>query len=1440
MNRIMNSTVALAAVAGLALGISGTATAQTAAQGSKAPAKIAPPANVDLSKPTLFVVGYAHLDTQWRWAYPQTIREFIANTLEKNFALFEKYPNYVFNFSGSRRYAMMKEYYPEYYTKLKDYIAQGRWFPCGSSVDENDANVPSAESLVRQVLYGNKYFRSEFGVASDEYMLPDCFGFPAALPQVLGHCGVKGFSTQKLTWNACVPIPFKVGVWNGPDGTGVIAALDPGAYVGEVKENLANANSWQKRIEANGKVSGVFADYHYFGTGDMGGAPQEASVGMVEKSIETSGAIKVIESHADWLFNAITPEMRSKLPVYQGELELTEHSAGSLTSQSYMKRWNRKNELLADAAERAAVAAAWIGARDYPSQKLEDAWYLVLGSQMHDILPGTSLPKAYEYSWNDEVLAANQFAAVLEDSAAAVIASMNTQVAGTPVVVYNPTSIEREDVVEAWVAGAGASVKVTDASGKDVAAQVIGSDSSRTHVAFLAKAPSVGFITYSVTLSPAAAQPQAVLKVQEKSLENDRYVVTLNDDGDIASVLDKKAHRELLSGPSRLGLYYENPAQWPAWNQDWADRQRPAKSFVSGPANFKVVENGPARIAVEVTRHAEGSTFVQRISLASGGAGDRIESSLDIDWVSRERSLRVTFPLSASNPNATFDVQSGVIQRPNSHPKQFEYAFHQWFDLTDTKGDYGVSVMCDSKYGSDKPDDHTVRLTLLHTPGTRGGYQDQGSQDIGRHHIQYAFTGHEGSWQKAQSPLAAARFNQPLIPFAANAHAGPLGSSFSLVHTNDPNVLITAVKKAELDNSVVVRLRELPGTGASGVKVAMAAPISAAKEVDGQERGLGDAKIDGGQVVTDVRGFGLRAFSVSPAASSVKAAKVASTPVKLAFDTDVASTNAKRTDGSFDSKGNSIPAEQLPRTLNVEGVRFELGSTADGQMNAVSCAGQEIKLPQGSNVVYVLAAATEDVDVTLGVGAKSVPWHVQSWGGYVGQWDNRLWKGEAPVSAYSWSTDIAGLVPGYVKSDSVAWYCSHHHNAKGDAHYEYSYLFKYAVELPSGTTSIKLPNDGRVKVLAVSGGQLGSEKAIAAAPLFDTLADHVQDGVRIVAPAGAQSDSAEVTVTPGLYWRNGGVHYTLDGSAPSEKSPVYTGPIKVSSSATVKAAVVSPSGKVGEIASASLQVSDTTPPSIKRVMGVATSSTIAVEFSEPVDKLAPANFSVSPAKNVKSVELLGNGCLAVLTLDSALESNGKYTVTAKGIKDVSSGHNSLASADAAFSAGGAVFTLAEVKPEQLGTTIKDIPGLPVKAHDTWTLNMFVKVEKQPANHTVIVGFGRCEDDDGGVGRYVCKFANGAHFWSAKQDVEGRTALDLNRWQMLTATYDGSILRMYKDGKKIGEAPITLVDDRNEVNIAPKDPWDHKYTFNGELRGISIWNTALGEDSLAILRDTGGK
>src|ERR1035437_6561637 len=358
----------------------------------------------DISKDkVLYTIGYAHLDTEWNWEYPTTINEYIKKTMYDNFKLFEKYPDYVFNFTGSRRYNMMKEYYPELYKRVKDYIAQGRWFVSGSSVDEGEVNISSSESILRQVLYGNLFFKREFNKESYDYMLPDCFGFAATMPSIWSHAGLLGFSTQKLTWHSANGIPFNVGIWEGPDGKGLLSALNATDYGSNIVKRLDKDSDWTARLLSDFNKYGVSFDFRYYGTGDTGGAPRDKDVKNAVNSLKHDDSnFKVLLTSSDQMFRDITPKLRAKLPIYSGYLLLTEHSAGSMTSESYMKRANRKNEVLAKSAEQLASIADWLGGAAYPMTKINNSWDLVLGSQFHDILPGTATPLAYCYARSEE------------------------------------------------------------------------------------------------------------------------------------------------------------------------------------------------------------------------------------------------------------------------------------------------------------------------------------------------------------------------------------------------------------------------------------------------------------------------------------------------------------------------------------------------------------------------------------------------------------------------------------------------------------------------------------------------------------------------------------------------------------------------------------------------------------------------------------------------------------------------------------------------------------------------------------------------------------------------------------------------------------------------------------------------------------------------------
>lgn len=1037
--------------------------------------------------PTLYVVGYAHLDTQWNWDYVQTIQRYLPSTMLDNFKLFENYQHYVFNFSGANRYRMMKEYYPDDYARVKDYVAKGRWFPCGSSWEESDANVPSSESLIRQVLYGHRYFKQEFNSESAEFMLPDCFGFPASLPSILAHCGLRGFSTQKLTWGSAVGIPFDIGQWQGPDGRSVIAALNPGEYVGRVKEDLSLSRKFIDQCRRTGAGSGLYAAYHYYGTGDVGGAPTENSVRWVELSTTSTGALKVISSRADQMFRDITDEQKAKLPVYKGDLLLTEHSAGSVTSQGYMKRWNRMNEVLADAAEKASVAANLLGSTPYPREKLNAAWGLVLGAQFHDILPGTSIPKAYEYSWNDEVIALNSFASVLAEGVAGVTRGLDTRVEGIPLVVFNPLSIDREDPVEASIAVPdGAGVQVLDAAGKPTPTQVLDRTNGMARILFLARVPSAGMAVFSAVTGKIGPVASADLKAGANAIENARYRVTLDEAGDISSVFDKSAKRELLSAPARLVFTRENPREYPAWNMDWSDRSKPPCGYVEGPARIRVVENGPVRIALEVERQAENSTFVQTIRLAAGSAGDRVEVACKVDWRAKERALKVEFPMTVANPLATYNWELGKVERNNNHARKYEVPLHQWMDLTDSNGTYGVSILTDTKYGSDKPADNLLRLTLLYTPGVRKQYVSQASQDWGRHEFVYGLAGHAGKWTTTPVDWTAMRLGQPMPVFQAAKHAGQLGRTFSLIQSSSDHVAVQAVKLAEDGDAVIVRLQELRGEAIQNVELSAGAGITSATEVNGVETVLGPVPLSGDRLAVDFTPYQIRSLALTLKVPATLEPSP-SVPVVLPYNVAIFSGNGNPGGAAFDKDGRSIPAEMMADTVLSEGVTFRIGSRDGGKSNAVACQGQSIELPKGDwNRVYVLAAAADgDTEGVFTIGGRSASLRIQDWSGYIGQWDNRVFK---PKSRGKGPAADPSLRPGFIKRDPIAWFCSHRHLKDGkDDPYAYCYLFTYALDIPAGSTTLTLPENDKIRIAAVSVSRNGNDVVVPARALYDEL-----------------------------------------------------------------------------------------------------------------------------------------------------------------------------------------------------------------------------------------------------------------------------------------------------------------------------------------------------------------
>lgn len=1044
------------------------------------------PRTYDISKEkVLYTVGYSHLDTQWNWDYPVTIDVCLKNLMTQNFVLFETYPDYVFNFTGSRRYQMMKEYYPEYYPKVIDYIRKGRWFVSGSSVDEGEVNIASSESVIRQVLYGNNFFRNEFGKESMDFMLPDCFGFLSTLPSILSHCGLLGFSTQKLTWNSAVGIPFNVGIWNGPDGKGIIAALNATGYGGRVVKRLDRDSTWNARIDENNAKHKLLFDYRYYGIGDQGGAPRENDVRNAVGSLNhPDSKFKVVLTSSDQMYKDITSQIIGKMPVYSGDLLLTEHSAGTQSSQAFMKRMNRKNEHLASSAEQMAVVAETFTGASYPLQKLNKSWELLLGSQMHDILPGTSIPKAYEYSWNDEFVAANGFSQVLKNSLSRISSKLNTQTTGRTVVVYNPVAVNREDVASAELhyKTLPENIKVVNAEGVEVPSQITGREGNKLKFIFLARVPSVGVAVFDVQETVNKSQKKTVLKATSNSLENAYYKVSIAENGDIAGVIDKRLKKEILSKPLRLEFLSENPALYPAWNMDWNDRKKPPVAFLDKEATIKITEEGSVRVALQITRKGRNTEIVQTVSLSAGDAGKRVEVMNTIDWQSTGVSLKASFNFTADNEYATYNQGVASIRRGNNDEKKYEVPSNQWFDLTDKSGKFGVSVLEDCKYGSDKPDNRTLRLTLLYTPTVRGDrFRYQNSQDWGIHNVKYALYSHSGNWTQSETSWQAEFVNKPLVTFETTKHEGTLGKEHAFLNLSSSNVRLMAYKKAEQGDYYIIRVNELCGRNQQGIVLKLSSEIEDAYEVNGQEQKTGAVDFKSGTLNFDISHFAIRSFAVKlKTASSV----IEQTPIELPYNVDMMTFDRNRADNE-NARGLSYPAELIPAELISEDIRFKMGDTQDESLNTLACKGQTIYIPSSKyNKIYVLAAATVDSKGIFMLNDKPEEMTVRAWTGFVGQHYNRVFDVDGET--------VLDMKEPFVNQDNIAWFASHRHKGYPSANesYQYSYIYKYELNLPDNTTSVTLPNNSKIRIFAITVARQTGDDLQFSNSLYDDFKDN--------------------------------------------------------------------------------------------------------------------------------------------------------------------------------------------------------------------------------------------------------------------------------------------------------------------------------------------------------------
>lgn len=769
----------------------------------------------------------------------------------------------------------------------------------------------------------------------------------------------------------------------------------------------------------------------------------------------------------------LTPEQKASLPFWNTELVSTDHGVGSYTSRAIGKRWNRRGEQLADATERSAVAAMWLGTAEYPQEKIDRAWKRIIAHQFHDDITGTSLMRCYQRNWNDYVLSLNEFSEEYRASVGAVSTLMDTSfVKGTALLVNNPLqgSENRIGPVTAFVPVSESCcfVRVFDLNGEEVPSQVISRSGETLKIVFIASVPSMGYAVYDVREAEEPCSIQTRLRVQEKLLENERYRLTLDHNGDISSIYDKKVDMDLLSGPIRMGVHhYLGSTHWPAWELDFAEVMTKPVDYAHSP-KFTVVENGPARVAIETLRVCGPSTFRQVISLSAGG--DTVEVYNEIEWRSMRSLLKTQFPLAVSNPKASYDLGLGVIERGNNTPKLYEVPAQMWADITQKDASCGVSILSDSKYGWDKPLDNCLRLTGIHTP--QSAYRDESGQntmDLGLNRYSFGIFGHVGGYENG-TQMAAARFNQPMNAFLVEKHRGKLGREFSFGRISDESILVRAVKKAQDSDEIVVRFNEGTGKAHTKLRFELGAGIASAREIYASEepREEGEFLLEGGALQFDLKAFEPRSFALTLAPALISGKPASSMPINLPYNIDIVSTNRNRADCSS-SLPAALPAERFPAEIRCGGARFVTGPREDLAHNAVACSGQKLPIPKGATYLsLIMASLNGDRRTALTIGKTGFLFTVHGMFEAVGKWD------------------LYGMrETGYIKQAVLAWNATHMHRGGADSYGEQAYFFKYTFEIPEGADSFTLPLDQHLLLLAASGTTLPACRTVT--PLYDTL-----------------------------------------------------------------------------------------------------------------------------------------------------------------------------------------------------------------------------------------------------------------------------------------------------------------------------------------------------------------
>jgi alpha-mannosidase len=732
-------------------------------------------------------VGHAHIDTAWLWPLAETYRKCV-RTFSSQTAYMDDYPEYRFACSQAQQYTWIKERNPDLYRRIEERVERGQFLPVGGTWIEPDCNIPSGESLVRQFLLGQSFFEREFGRRCREFWNPDVFGYNGQLPQIMRGAGIDRFLTQKLSWNAFNKPEYHTFRWQGIDGSEVLTHFPPAdTYNGQadVAEIRRSANDFKDHDRSS-------SSYLLFGYGDGGGGPTRDMLETLRRVGDLQGVPRTTQRTSNEFFDELE-RTSPDLPVLVGELYF-EYHRGTYTSQAAVKRANRKCELLLHDVELLAALAHWRGVHDYPRAEITRLWQILCLNQFHDIIPGSSITEVYEDAHRDyaEIARAGE---ALRASALAALADGSP--ASRP---FNTLGVERRRVV---VSPAG------DAS-------------------LVAARP---FATGSHVEPGAAVTISAVADGWQ--LENAHLRAVVDRGGRIVELAHLASGRQALRDPGNvLELYEDMPVNWEAWDVDpfHLETRRDCP-----PAHeARVVGDTPLRAEIAFEhRIGDASTGTQTIRLDADAR--RIEFDWSLDWREAQKILKVRFPVDVRSPNATYEMQFGVVERPTHYTTKhdlarYEVPGHRFADLSEHG--FGVALLSESKYGFSSFGNE-LRMSLLRAPKV-----PDPAADMGAHRFAYALYPHAGRWQEGAVVAEALDFNAPLVWAPASFE--------SLFALDTPDLVLDTVKLAEREDALVLRLYETHGARGRaritfGVDVASVVRANLLEDPAGPDLYRGDA-----------------------------------------------------------------------------------------------------------------------------------------------------------------------------------------------------------------------------------------------------------------------------------------------------------------------------------------------------------------------------------------------------------------------------------------------------------------------------------------------------------------------------------------------------------------------------------------------------------------------